>query len=125
VTVDEGVAGTVVSVVDLTSSMAPTELAALDARISVLSGILDAVSRIDAVNQAVQGAPDRVGAVAALRAEPFGYSEAQAGAVVDLPLACQTAGASGRWAAEKSQLLMQRAALIERQAEATAFHWFG
>ena len=130
VTVDQGMTGTVVAeavvaVVDLTSEGAPSELAVLDARISVLSGILDAVSRIDVVNQAIQAAADRAGAVAALQAAPFGYSEDQAGAVVDLPMTCQTTGAAGLWAAEKARLLVQRAALVERQAEVTAFHWFG
>jgi DNA gyrase/topoisomerase IV subunit A len=110
---------------DLTSPAQSSELSELEARLRVLSGLLDASERLDELNKVIRYSNDRPGALSALQHEPFGYSRDQAEAVLDMPMSWQTLGELARLRAEHDLLAQRRAAIRQQVAEVVAHHWFG
>ena len=71
------------AILDLSSPSLVNEMTELDGRLHILNGLLDASSRFDQVNEAIQGSKDMSGALTTLQQEPFGYSPEQAEALLD------------------------------------------
>ncbi len=113
------------AVLDLTTDGPSGELAQLERRIHVLRAQLDALSKIDEVNQTVQFSINRGAALEALMHEPFHYSPEQAAGVLDLPLSCQSAEEVQCLRQEFERLTSHRLSKSEHFSEALAFHWFG
>jgi DNA gyrase/topoisomerase IV subunit A len=113
------------AVLDLTAPGLSSELAQMESRLHVLRGLLDAVSRLDDVNQTIHLAGDRSTAAVCLQQEPFGYSRKQAEAILDMPMSWQTSDAADRLRQERDLLATRRARLRDHIAEVLALHWFG
>jgi len=113
------------AVLDLTSPGLSSELAELEGRLQVLNGLLDALSRLDQVNQVIQFSRDRNSALVELQQEPFGYSSQGAEAVLDMPMSWQTGEQADQIRQERDRLSARRASLREHVAEMLALHWFG
>jgi DNA gyrase/topoisomerase IV subunit A len=62
-------------------------------RLHVLDGLLDALGRMEEVNDAIRSSPDRPAAITALQSPPFSYSEVVANHVLDLTVGRQTVAA--------------------------------
>src|ERR1700722_10779647 len=60
-------------------------------RLDILSGLLDAINRLDEINAAVRRSTDRIEARRELQSEPFGYSDAVINHILDLTVGKQTA----------------------------------
>jgi len=114
-----------VAVLDLTAPGLASELSQLEARLHVLRGLLDAVSRLGEINQSIQLASDRRDAVVSLQQEPFGYSRKQAEAILDMPMSWQSADQADRLRHERDSLATRGGRLREHIAEMLALHWFG
>ena len=112
-------------VLDLTSPPLPTDLAQVERRLHVLRGLLDALGRIDQVNQAIRCSLTRESALQGLAREPFLYSPEQAKAILSLPLSAQSGEEGKLLRQEYEKLSSRRARLREHVAEVTEFHWFG
>jgi len=112
-------------VLDLAAVGSSRELSEIDGRLHILEGLLDALGRIDDVNRAIQLTANRRAAVAALQQEPFGYTEPQAEAVLEMPMSWQCAEGSQRLKAEHDSLRARRAEVRERVSEFLSLHWFG
>lgn len=110
---------------DLTTAQLSDELADLERRLHVLRAQLDALSRIDEVNQTVQFSINRDAALEALLHEPFHYSPDQAASVLDLPLSSQNVEEVQRLRQELERLSARRLTTRERVSEVLALHWFG
>jgi DNA gyrase subunit A len=113
------------AVLDLTSPGLSTELAQLEGRLQVLHGLLDALSRLGEVNQVIQFSQDRHSALFALQQEPFGYSNQEAEAILDMPMSWQTGEQADHMRQERDHLSERRASLRQHVAEVLALHWFG
>lgn len=113
------------AVVDLTSPEYVIELTELEGRLQVLGGLLDASSRFQEVNEAIQFAHDRESALEALQHLPFGYSHDQAEAILNMPMGWQSAAEVENLRDEQERLMSRRLSLRENATEALAFHWFG
>ncbi|MGA3220890.1 MAG: hypothetical protein ABSE77_17740 [Acidimicrobiales bacterium] len=113
------------AVLDLTTPGLSSELAELDSRLHVVRGLLDAVSRLNEVNQTIQLAGDRRDASFSLQQEPFWYSLKQAEAILDMPMSWQCLDQAERLGQERDCLAAQAARLREHIAEVLALHWFG
>ena len=113
------------AVLDLTAPGLSSELAQVDSRLHVLSGLLDAVSRLDEVNHTIQLAGDKGTATVCLRQEPFRYSLRQAEAILDMPMSWQCSDAADRLRQERDLLATRRARLRDHIAEVLTHHWFG
>jgi DNA gyrase/topoisomerase IV subunit A len=74
------------AVLDLTSPGLASELTELEGRLQVLTGLLDALSRLGDINQVIQFSGDRNSALVELQQEPFGYSNREAEAILDMPM---------------------------------------
>jgi DNA gyrase/topoisomerase IV subunit A len=70
--------------------MVDSERSSLEERVRTLDGVLDALSRLDEINEAVRISKDRIEARSVLVAEPFGYSEVVATHILDLNVGRQT-----------------------------------
>lgn len=113
------------AVLDLTTPELSAELADVETRLHVLRGLVDALGRLDEVNQAVQSSATKDDALQALRKEPFRYSEEQATALLSLPMVCQSTEEVKRFRQEMDYLLARRASLREQLTEVLSLHWFG
>jgi DNA gyrase/topoisomerase IV subunit A len=113
------------AVLDLTTTGLSSELAELEGRLHVIRGRLDAVSRLNEVNQAIQLAADRWAATVSLQQEPFGYSLKQAEAILEMPMSWQCLDQAERLSQERDCLAAQAARVREHIAEVLALHWFG
>ena len=113
------------SVLDLTSPSLATELRELEGRIQVLDALLDALDRHGQVQRTVQLASDRQSALKALQDPPYYYTQRQAEAVLDMPVAWQCAGEVQRIRSEREALAARRADLRDSAFDTFAFHWFG
>jgi DNA gyrase subunit A len=113
------------AVLDLNSPGLSIELAELEGRLQVLTGLLDALSRLNEVNQVIQFSGDRNTALVALQQEPFGYSNREAEAVLDMPMSWQTGEHANHLHQERDHLTERRASLRQHVAEGLALHWFG
>jgi DNA gyrase subunit A len=113
------------AVLDLTSPGLSSELAQLERRLQVLNGLLDALSRLDQINQLIQFSQDRNSALVALQQEPFGYSNQEAEAILDMPMSWQTGEQADHMREERDHLAERRASLRQHVAEVLALHWFG
>lgn len=111
--------------VDLTKAQLSEEPAQVEARLHVLRGQLDALSRVDDLNQVIQVSMSREAAVEALRHEPFHYSEEQAAAILDMPMSSQSMEAAQLMRQECERLSARRATMREQVTEVLALHWFG
>lgn len=111
--------------VDLTSSRSSRELTELERRLHVIEGLLDALRRIDQVNQAIQSAYTRHAAIAALQQEPFRYTREQAKAVLEMPLGSQCPEAIDELRRERDRLVARRAPQPDLTAELLPASWFG
>lgn len=109
-------------VLDLTSSH---ELAKLDGRMEILDAQLDALGRLDELNEAIQFAPTVQAAAATLRQEPFNYSREQAKAVLEMPMSWQCEEVAEKLRAERKVLLARRPIVLQQPAEAASANWFG
>ena len=114
-----------VGVVDLTSPGLASELRGLDGRIMVLDGLLDALSRVNQVQYTVQASSDRRAALTALQDPPYCYTQAQAEAVLDMPVSWQCLGEAERLRRERDDLVARRANLRDNASDTLSFHWFG
>jgi DNA gyrase/topoisomerase IV subunit A len=112
-------------VLDLTAVGSSRELTEIDGRLHVLEGLLDALGRIEDVNRTIQLTANKRAAAAALQQEPFGYSERQAEAVLEMPMSWQCAESSQRLRAEHTNLAARRAEVREKVSEILSLHWFG
>ena len=101
------------------------ELADVENRLEVVRALADALARRTEVSRVVQSSANVQGALQALRAEPFGYSDQQARAVLALAWSAQTAAEVERTTQEMQQLLARRASLREHLTGTMALHWFG
>jgi DNA gyrase/topoisomerase IV subunit A len=117
--------GLAVHVLDLTSGGTSRELTEVEGRLNVVSGLLDALSRIDEVNKVIQFTPDRRSALAALKEEPFGYSHEQAEAVLGMPMSWQCAKTRERLEEERDGLIARRSCMREKIGDTLSLHWFG
>ena len=97
----------------------------MDSRLHVLSGLLDAVSRLDDVNRTIQLAGDKGTATVCLQQDPFRYSRRQAEAILDMPMSWQSSDAVDRLRQERDLLATRRARLRDHIAEVLSHHWFG
>jgi DNA gyrase/topoisomerase IV subunit A len=113
------------AVLDLTTAGLSSELGELESRLHVIRGRLDAVSRLNQVNQAIQLAADRRAATALLQQEPFGYSLKQAEAILEMPMSWQCLDQRERLSHERDCIAAQAARVREHIAEVLALHWFG
>ena len=113
------------AVLDLNSPGLSIELAELEGRLQVLTGLLDALSRLNQINQVIQFSGDRNTALVALQQEPFGYSTREAEAVLDMPMSWQTGEHADHMRQERDHLTERRASLRQHVAEVLALHWFG
>ena len=113
------------AVLDLTSPELSRELSELEGRLRVLNGSLDALSRLDEVNQVIQLSHDRASALVALQEEPFGYSSEEAEAILDMPMSWQSGEHAEDMRKERELLTARRASLRDHVAEELAHHWFG
>ncbi|HTV11128.1 MAG TPA: DNA gyrase subunit A [Acidimicrobiales bacterium] len=113
------------TVLDLTSPAVSGELTQIQARLHIVTGLLDALGRVNEVNKIIQFSQDRSVALLALQHEPFRYTPGQAEAVLDMPLSSQASDASERLRVERDKLQRRRAALREHVMEALSLHWFG
>lgn len=113
------------SFVDLTSPAVPGELAAIEERLHLVQGLLDALARMGDVNKVLRFSKDRASALTALQHDPFKYSRTQADAILDMPVSWQTSDKTEQLRAERDRLLTRRARLHEHVTEALALHWFG
>jgi DNA gyrase subunit A len=113
------------AVLDLNSPGLSSELAELEGRLTVLAGLLDALSRLREINQVIQFSQDRNSALVALQQEPFGYSNQEAEAVLDMPMSWQTGEYAEHMRQERDHLTERRASLRQHVAEVLALHWFG
>jgi DNA gyrase/topoisomerase IV subunit A len=120
-----GLGGEVGAVLDLTSPQLSSELAEIDERIQVLTGLIDAHGRLEEVNEVIRFCTDPRSALLALQQEPFGYSRCQAQAVLDMPMSWQAAEIGDALRQERAELASRRAGLREQVAEILALHWFG
>ena len=91
----------------------------------MLNGLLDALSRLGAINQVIQFSQDRNSALFALQQEPFGYSNQEAEAILDMPMSWQTGEQADHMREERDHLTERRASLRQHVAEVLALHWFG
>jgi DNA gyrase/topoisomerase IV subunit A len=66
------------------------ELSALRQRVRLLDALLDALERMDEINQAVRKSQNRIEARHILMGEPFGYTETVARHILDLSVGRQT-----------------------------------
>jgi len=112
-------------VVDLAAVGSSRELSEIDSRLHVLEGLLDAHGRLQDVNRAIQLSTNKRGALVALQQEPFGYSERQAEAVLEMPLSWQCAEVGEHLRAEHDHLSARRAEVREKVSEVLSLHWFG
>jgi DNA gyrase/topoisomerase IV subunit A len=110
---------------DLTSPEYVIELTELEGRLHVLGGLLDVSSRFREVNETIQFAQDRESALKALQNQPFGYSHDQAEAILNMPMAWQSAAEVDHLREEQERLTSRRLSLREHATEVLAFHWFG
>jgi DNA gyrase subunit A len=113
------------AVLDLNSPGLSIELAELEGRLQVLTGLLDALSRLNEVNQVIQFSGERNTALVALQQEPFCYSNREAEAVLDMPMSWQTGEHANHLRQERDHLTERRASLRQHVAEGLALHWFG
>ena len=113
------------AVLDLSSPGLSAELAELEGRLGELTALLDALSRLDKVNEAIQFSDGRQSALEALQEEPFGYSAEAAEIILDLPMSWQSGEQAEELRNERVQLAARRASLREHVAEVLALHWFG
>ena len=113
------------AVLDLTSPGLSSELAQLERRLQVLNGLLDALSRLGPINQLIQFSQDRNSALVALQQEPFGYSNQEAEAILDMPMSWQPGEQADHMREERDHLTERRASLRQHVAEVLALHWFG
>jgi DNA gyrase/topoisomerase IV subunit A len=113
------------AVLDLTNAELPEELAQLESRLHVLRGQLDALSRVDDLNQVIQFSMTREAALEALRHAPFRYSEEQAAAILDMPMSSQSVEGAQLLRQEYERLTARRASSREQVTEVLALHWFG
>jgi DNA gyrase subunit A len=113
------------AVLDLNSPGLSTELAELEGRLQVLTGLLDALSRLPQINELIQFSDDRYSALVALQQEPFGYSNREAEAVLDMPMSWQTGEHAAHMRQERDHLTERRASLRQHVSEVLALHWFG
>jgi DNA gyrase/topoisomerase IV subunit A len=102
-----------------------TELRDLEGRIQVLDALLDALERQGAVQHTVQLASDRQSALKALQDPPYCYTQLQAEAVLDMPVAWHCTGEVERIRTERQALAARRADLRDNAFDTFAFHWFG
>ena len=109
-------------VLDLTSS---NELAKLDGRIEILDAQLDALGRLDELNEAIQFAPTVQAAAATLRQDPFGYSREQVKAVLEMPMSWQCDEVAEKLRAERRALLSRRPIVLQQPTDAASANWFG
>lgn len=75
-----------------------------EARLHIVDGLVRAVEMIDAVVKAIRASKDRAAARAKLMKEPFGFSESQAGHILDLALGRLTRLGSEELAQEREEL---------------------
>jgi topoisomerase-4 subunit A len=113
------------ALLDLTTPELSGQLTALEQRLHVVRGLLDALARMSEVNKVVQFSRSRNSALVALEHDPFGYSRPQAEAVLDMPVSWQASDEIERLRAEHEHLVDRRANLHEEVTEALALHWFG
>lgn len=113
------------AILDLSSPSLVNEMTELDGRLHILNGLLDASSRFDQINEAIQGSKDMSGALTTLQQEPFGYSPEQAEALLEMPMGWQSAEELERLREERDRLSERRSNLREHVSEVLAFHWFG
>lgn len=113
------------AVLDLTSAQFSDQLAEIEDRLHVLRGQLDALSRLDVLNQVVQFSLNAAAAAEALQHEPFYYSPQQAAAVLDMPMSCQSGEEVQRIRQDYERLSARRATMREQVTEVLALHWFG
>lgn len=113
------------SVVDLRNPALTREIANLERRIHVLQGLLDAASRLNELNQAVQLASDRQQALMTLGSEPFCYTSQQAQAILNRPVSWQSAAEIDKLRTERSRVTARRDALRDQASAELALHWFG
>lgn len=113
------------AVLDLTTPQLSSELAELERRMHLLEGLIDAHSHLEEVNNAVQCSSDGKAALLALRQEPFGYTQQQAQAVLEMPVSWQSRDEGRRLQAERDHLAARRASLRQHVTEVLSLHWFG
>jgi DNA gyrase/topoisomerase IV subunit A len=113
------------TILDLSSPSLVNEITELDGRLHVLNGLLDASSRFYQVNETIQSSRDRNSALAALQQEPFGYTQEQAEALLEMPMGWQIVAELEQLRLERDSLASRRASLREHVTEVLAFHWFG
>lgn len=113
------------AVLDLTTAQLSQELGKVEGRLHILRALLDALGRIEQVNQTVQFCPSRDAAMEALCHEPFRYTPDQALAVLNLPLSAQGTEEIQRLRQEYDQLAAERATMRESVTEVISLHWFG
>jgi DNA gyrase/topoisomerase IV subunit A len=113
------------ALLDLTTPELSSQLADLEERLHLVRGLLDALARMNEVNKVVQFSRNRNFALVALEHAPFGYSHAQAEAVLDMPVSWQASDEVERLRAEHDQLVDRRSNLHEHVTEVLALHWFG
>ena len=70
-------------------------------------------------------AGDRNSALVELQQEPFGYSNREAEAILDMPMSWQTGEHADHLRQERDHLIERRASLRQHVAEVLALHWFG
>ncbi len=90
-------------------------LAAAKARLHILEGLLRALDMIDAIIAAIRASQDTAAARAALLAEPFEFSEAQANHILEMALSRLTRLGREQLeteAAEKRELIIELEALL-------------
>jgi DNA gyrase/topoisomerase IV subunit A len=80
---------------------------------------------LDHINQVIQLAGDRNSALVELQQEPFGYSNREAEAILDMPMSWQTGEHADHLRQERDHLIERRAGVRQHVAEVLALHWFG
>jgi DNA gyrase/topoisomerase IV subunit A len=101
------------------------ELADVEGRLELVRALVDALGRLGELNRVIQSSATAQGAREALRRPPFGYSDAQASAVLALPMSCQNPAEVEHIRQDMEHLLARRASLREQLSEGMALHWFG
>ncbi len=113
------------AVLDLSSPEYVIELTELEGRLHVLGGLLDVSSRLHELNETIQFSHDRESALEALQREPFGYTNQQAEAILNMPMGWQSGAEMDHLREERDRLTSRRISLQENATEVLAFHWFG
>jgi DNA gyrase/topoisomerase IV subunit A len=93
-------------------------------RIHVIDGLLRALDHAEAINRTVRLSRDRFSARVALQQPPFGFSEAQAEAILAMPIAQQSFEAVEQLRSERRSLEDELARQTAPES-APAVHWFG